>query len=78
LPQGNPDASLSHLALREYVELVDSMGFGHYSRDELRELDSQRQVTHNQLLDITGLDRSEDMYAYAKAVLLAAQGGNIQ
>lgn len=63
---------------REYVELVDSMRFGQYSRDELRELDSQRQGTHNQLLDITGMDRSEDMYAYARAVLLAAQGGNIQ
>lgn len=63
---------------REYVELVDAMRFGQYSRDELRELNSQRQVTHNQLLDITGMDRSEDMYAYATAVLLAAQGGNIQ
>ena len=63
---------------REYVELVDSMRFGQYSRDELRQLDSQRQVTHNQLLDITGLERDTDMYAYARAVLLVAQGGNIQ
>ncbi len=63
---------------REYVALVDAMQHGQYSRAELRELDSQRQGTHNQLLDITGMDRDADMYAYARAVLLAAQGGNLQ
>lgn len=60
---------------QEYVELVDSMRQGRYTAAELRELDSQRQVTHNQLLQITNLDPSDDMYAHAKAVLLAARAG---
>lgn len=63
---------------REYVALVDAMQHGQYSRAELRDLDSQRQVTHQQLIELTGKDRRDDMYAYARAVLLAARGGNYQ
>jgi hypothetical protein len=59
----------------EYVQLVDAMRHGRYTAAELRELDSQRQVTHNELCRITGLDPSDDMYAHAKAVLLAARAG---
>lgn len=61
---------------REYVDLIDAMRHGRYTTAELRTLDSQRQVTHNQLIDIVG--EQDDMYAYARAVLLAAQGGNLQ
>ena len=57
----------------EYVQLVDAMRHGRYSDTELRELDSQRQTTHNQLIDVTRLTPRDDMYRYAKAVLLAAQ-----
>lgn len=59
----------------EYVQLVNDMRSGQYTTEEIRQLDSQRQVTHNQLLQIIGMDRSDDMYAYAKAVLLAARAG---
>lgn len=62
----------------EYVQLADMMRHGRYTAAELRDLDSQRQVTHNQLLQITGMDRIEDMYRYAKSVLRAARGGNYQ
>ena len=59
----------------EYVQLVNDMRSGQYTIAEIRQLDSQRQVTHNELCRITGLDPSDDMYAYAKAVLLAARAG---
>lgn len=60
----------------EYIELVDAMRNGRYTPDELRALDSERQVTHNALIDIVGTQ--PDMYAYARAVLLAAKGRNDQ
>ena len=63
---------------QEYIELVDTVRTGRYDADDWRELDSQRQVTHNQLLDITGLTRDDDMYAYARAVVLDAKGRNLQ
>lgn len=63
---------------QEYIELVDMVRTGRYDADDWRELDSQRQVTHNQLLDITGLTRDDDMYAYARAVVLDAKGRNLQ
>jgi uncharacterized UPF0160 family protein len=62
----------------EYVQLVDAMRNGRYTSGELQQLDSQRQVTHNQLVQITGLDHSDDMYAHARAVLLAARAGGYQ
>ena len=46
---------------------------GQYEPEELRDLDSQRQVTHEQLLEYTGLTRSTDMYQYARTVLHAAR-----
>jgi len=53
-----------HLVLlcREYVTLVEAMREGQYEPEELRDLDSQRQVTHEQLLESTGLTRSTNMY----------------
>jgi hypothetical protein len=63
---------------QEYVELVDAMRGGQHPQEELREIDSQRQVTHNQLLEITRMTRADDMYAYAKAVILAAKTGGTQ
>lgn len=63
---------------REYVDLVDNMRSGNFTVAEIRQLDSERQNTHNELCNITGMSHSEDMYAYAKAVLMAARGGNYQ
>ena len=63
---------------REYIDLVDAMRGGRYSAADMRDLDSQRQTTHNQLLEITGLSRRDDMYAYARSVVLAARGKNTQ
>ncbi len=65
---------------REYVELVNTLKSGGYTRSEWRELDSQRQVTHDQLLDILNLTRDDDvdMYERARAILLDARGRNQQ
>ena len=63
---------------QEYVELVDQMRNGQYTHEELYTLDSQRQTTHVELCRYTGLDATEDMYIYAKAVLHAARGSNYQ
>lgn len=70
------DSYLISLA-QDYVALVDAMQHGQYTRDELRTLDSDRQVLHNQLRQHTGLDPA-DMYQYCRAVLLAARAGGYQ
>lgn len=62
---------------RDYVALVDAMQHGQYTRAEIHTLDSDRQVLHNQLRQYTGLDPA-DMYAYCRALLLAARAGGIQ
>ncbi len=62
---------------RDYVDLVDAMGNGQYTRSELHTLDSDRQVLHNQLRQYTNLD-PDDMYAYCRALLLAARAGGYQ
>ncbi len=64
----------------EYVELVNTLKSGGYTRSEWRELDSQRQVTHNQLLDILNLTRDDDadMYERARAILFDVRGRNQQ
>lgn len=63
---------------QEYVEQVDGMRSGTYTVTEIRQLDSQRQTTHYELCRITGKTHDEDMYAYARAVILAARRGNYQ
>ena len=63
---------------QEYVELVDNMRSGNFSLEEIRQLDSQRQTTHYELCRITSKSHDEDMYTYARAVVLAARGGNYQ
>jgi len=63
---------------QEYAELVDNMRSGRFTVAEIRELDSQRQNTHNELCRITGKAHSEDMYSYARAVILASRRGNYQ
>lgn len=53
----------------EYVALVDAISRGTYS--DFQKIDSQRLVTHEQLIQITGIDRNSgiDMYQYAKQVI---------
>ena len=65
---------------REYVDLVNTLKSGGYTRSEFRILDSQRQVTHGQLLDILNLTRDDDvdMYQRARDILLDARGRNQQ
>jgi hypothetical protein len=73
-----PDVYLIGLC-RDYIELVDiHRGGSGLTPEELHQIDQQRQVTHRQLCDHTGKDLDEDMYAYCKAVLHAARGGNYQ
>lgn len=50
---------------REYVAVVDAMRSGQYTTDELRQLDSERQGLHNDLIRLTGYARSTDMYRAA-------------
>lgn len=64
------DAYLVSLC-QDYCAYVDAMRGGQYTTEEIRAIDSQRQVVHDELCRITGKDRSEDMYAYARAVVRA-------
>jgi hypothetical protein len=59
----------------DYVDLVDAMRTGRYCAEDLRQLDSQRQVAHRQLASYAGLSLSEDAYRYARSVLHAARAG---
>lgn len=58
---------------REYLDLIDNMRSGRYTTEELHELDSQRQYTHNELCRLTDYDRSVDMARVARLIL--RQGG---
>ena len=60
---------------QEYVELIKTMKKGGYSTDQYRQLDSQRQVTHEQLIQITGIERDSgiDMYQYALDIIEQAR-----
>lgn len=55
----------------DYLDYVAEMDGSGHDDDTLRYLDSQRQVTHNQLLEALGLDRSHplDMAVFARRYL---------
>jgi len=55
----------------DYLELIEQMDGPGHDTDTLRYLDGQRQVTHNQILEALGLDRSYplDMHAFAHRYL---------
>ncbi|NOK59142.1 MAG: hypothetical protein GFH27_549283n398 [Chloroflexi bacterium AL-W] len=78
IPQGQPMDTYLVSLCEEYVSLVDAMRDGQHTTEEIRQLDSQRLVTHDELCRYTNKDKSFDMYAYAKTVLHASRGGNIQ
>ncbi len=56
---------------RDYLDLIREMKSGQYDRETLHHLDSQRQVTHDQILGYLELDRSDnlDVEAFAKRYL---------
>lgn len=43
---------------RDYLDYVDQMSNGQHARSTIHYFDSQRQVTHDQILERLGLDRS--------------------
>lgn len=55
----------------DYLDLIKQMKSGRHDRDTLQYLDSQRQVTHEQILGYLGLDRSSplDVEEFAKRYL---------
>ena len=62
-------ARLQALA-EEYVAYVDAMRGGQYAdSDEWQRLSSERTLVHDELLQLTGMTRRDDMYAYCRAVL---------
>jgi len=56
---------------RDYLDLIREMKSGQYDRETLHHLDSQRQVTHDQILGYLGLDRGVtlDVEAFARRYL---------
>lgn len=58
----------------DYLDYIDQMNGGGHDYETLRYFDSQRQVTHDQLLDALGLDRSHplDMAVFARRYLKGA------
>lgn len=59
----------------EYVELVELMREGQFADDEeYRQLSSQRTLTHDELIRITGLADRKAMYGYCRQLLAANIG----
>lgn len=59
----------------EYVELVELMRGGQYAGDEeYRQLSSQRTLTHDELIRLTGLTDRKAMYGYCRALLAGEIG----
>lgn len=56
---------------RDYIDLVDAQNDPSLTPTECYQLDQQRQVTHNALIDTVGIQL--DMYRYAKNVLYDAR-----
>lgn len=56
---------------RDYLDLIREMHSGQYDRETIHHLDSQRQVTHDQILGYLELDRSDhlDVETFAKRYL---------
>lgn len=58
---------------REYLDLIANMSSGDYTTEEIRQLDSERQWTHNELIRLTGIDPTDDMAAYCRRLLHIAR-----
>jgi hypothetical protein len=55
----------------DYLDYIAAMSSGQHDRETIHYLDSQRQVTHNQILEALGLDRSSplDVAEFARQYL---------
>ena len=63
-------SSNTTLVQAEYIALVEAMRSGQYvDSDEYQRLSSERTVTHDELLRLTGMMRQHDMYRHYRTVL---------
>lgn len=54
----------------EYIALVEAMRGGQYTdMDEYARLSADRTLVHDELLQLTGMTRKDDMYSHCKALL---------
>lgn len=60
---------------KEYIETIRTIAFGQGSMEEIRELEGQRAVLHEQLLTMLELKRNSenDMVQLAQAIILEAR-----
>lgn len=60
---------------KEYLETIRQIAFGQGTVEEIRELEGQRAVLHEQLLSMLGLNRSseESMVSLAQVIVLEAR-----
>jgi hypothetical protein len=63
------EAARVRILATEYIELVDIMRSGQYDGDEYRHLSSQRTLTHDELIRLTGLTDRKAMYGYCRSLL---------
>lgn len=54
---------------REYLDVIANIRSGQFTTDEIYQLDSERQLLHNDLCRILGYDRNVDMYRVAQMLL---------
>ena len=60
---------------QEYLDLIDKLGSGMFSREDMSELDKQRQTTHYQLCDVLKVPHSHAFDMYSKAVEIVNRSG---
>lgn len=54
----------------EYVGFVEMMRGGQYAdMDEYQRLSADRTLVHDELLQLTGMTRNDDMYRHCKSLL---------
>ena len=58
---------------REYIRMVDDMRSGYYSTEEIRQLDSDRILLHEELCKIMQQPHDDGMYQHAKNILHLAR-----
>ena len=55
---------------KEYVTLVEAMRGGQYTdSEEWQRLSADRTLVHDELLQLAGVTRRDDMYAFCREVL---------
>lgn len=54
---------------REYITYVEVMRDSALSSEEYQHLSAQRTLVHNELIDLTGIEKRASMYGYCKDLL---------